>query len=173
MIEPVTGADLAAYTQGQVSAGDPVAEQAVADALAAVRSYCGWHVIGRQTETLTVNGNGFGLLTLRTMHVVDVIEVREFGELVPADAYRWSDSGMLRKKSGRWPDEFRCITVELTHGYERAADVRGVVLSVAAREATNPFRFTNQSVGGMSFGHAGFGLMADEYARLDPYRIGN
>ncbi|QQM15104.1 head-to-tail adaptor [Gordonia phage TinaLin] len=166
-----TGADLSLFTQGQVPAG-PAADKLVAGALKAVQAYCGWHVIGERTEVLTLDGSGHQRMQLPSTYVTNIARITEDGEELPASAYRWQRDGLIRKRVGVWLDEYAAVEVELTHGYADAEDVAGVVLAVAAREATNPLALSSQTVGGMSFSHgvAGGGFMADEYAKLDPYR---
>lgn len=168
----LTGADLALYTGGQVQAG-PQADKLLAVALSAIRTYCGWHVLGERTETLTLDGSGTQELQLPSVRVTDISAVVEDDETLPASAYRWSGAGLVRKRVGVWSDEYRSIEVTLTHGYADgdAADVEGVVLALAAREASNPLALTSEAVGAMSFSHGVIGgLMDHEYAKLDRYR---
>ncbi|ANA85560.1 head-to-tail adaptor [Gordonia phage Splinter] len=148
------------------------ADRLVAGALSAVRTYCGWHVLGERSETLTLDGSGHQRMQLPSTFVTAVTRVAEDGEDLPATAYRWQRDGLIRKRVGVWLDEYAAVEVELTHGYAEADDVVRVVLAVAAREATNPLALSSQTVGGMSFSHGvtGGGFMADEYAALDPYR---
>ncbi|AXQ65132.1 head-to-tail connector complex protein [Gordonia phage Schmidt] len=170
MPDILTGADLERFTDGEVVAGAQ-ADMAVEGALAAVRTYCQWHVLGERTETLVLNGSGTQELTLPTTRVVEVLEVREDGELLPERAWSWSADGALRKRVGCWSDEFRSVEVKLTHGHETAPDVVRVVLALAARNADNPLARKSEAVGSMSFGRdAVGGFFADEYRQLDPYR---
>lgn len=152
----------------------PDADEQLAAALAAVRRYCGWHIFPEVTETITVDGTGGELLHLPTLKVVDVHGVRETtGDQWSHCTITWSAAGMLRKRHGRFTDEFRGVEVSLTHGFAEAPDVVKIVGDVAFRELSNPHRRSSLKVGERqeSFGLAAAGLFGTEFAVLDQYRL--
>ena len=92
-----------------------------------VRQYCGWHIAPSVTETLTLDGPGGSLLRLPSLYVTAVTEVVNRGSVVTDP--QWSQHGMVR---GRWTDQFRGITVTLTHGYDECpADIMAVLEHMA------------------------------------------
>jgi hypothetical protein len=143
-VEPLaTVADLEKSVQRSV---DPEAGRlALESASGLVRDYCGW-AISRTTETFTVDGSGTTLLSLPTLHLVDVSAVRMGGAELAAsptgwtgpEEYSWSARGQLYRAYG-WPDIFRHIEADVTHGYDVIPDaVRAVVLGLAGATAFNP-----------------------------------
>lgn len=153
----------------------PDAEAQLDAALAAVRRYCGWHIFPEVTETLLVDGSGGAQLHLPTLRIVDLHEVRELaGDSWATSTVTWSSAGMLRKRHGRFTDEWRGVEVALTHGFAEAADVVKIVGDVAFRELSNPHRRSSLRVGERqeSFSLAGAsGLFGTEFAVLDQYRL--
>lgn len=131
-----------------------------AAALAAVHTYCGWHIAPEVEETLTLDGPGAGVLLLPSLHVVGITSIIENGvELDPA-TYQWSESGLVRKGLvmwtthivSRWTAAYRGIEVSLTHGYaQMPADVQSVVDALAKRmSASVPAGVTQKAIGPFS-----------------------
>lgn len=146
-------------------------------ATAAVRSYCGWHVLPVVTEALTLDGTGGQVLQLPSKKVVSVTEVTNDGQSVEAD---WSEAGLLRRKDGGvWSARYGGVTLTIEHGHEAAAEVAGVVAGIASRAAMNPGgNVVNQRAGSQSFTLATAGgsvasipLLATEKELLEPYRL--
>lgn len=151
-----------------------------------VRSYCGWHVVGEITETLTVDGTGARTVHLPTLRVVDVASVAEVTwsgqELVdtvrssPVD-FTWSAHGVLEKRTGCWTRERRGIKATLTHGFAAADDLIGVVIAAAVRHTGSPDGNALARVGEISYQSSGAGaaggsaFLMSEYAILDHYRL--
>lgn len=141
MAEDLTPADVENYTNHRLLASDPEVLRGLNAALARIRRYCGWHVSPVRTETLTVDGPGYGLgghyLVLKTMHIVDLISITEHDE--PTDLANVKESadapGILYKKRCHWACGFSAIEVELEHGYTaaEAADFREAVLALVDR----------------------------------------
>lgn len=137
-------------------------------ASAAIRSYCGWHVMPVVTETLTLDGHGGSILNLPTLRLVSLQEVRVRGAVV--DDVEWSTDGTLR---GDWPDRWRSIEVDIEHGYESVPELLGIVVDAAARafkselgggaETIGPFSFTASEGSTVMYTH--------ELKVLDRYRI--
>lgn len=133
----VTGADLIRVGQGRYT-DDALADETVERVWEAVRAECGWHIGPVRRETLVVDGTAGELLQVRSLRVVQVHSVTELGaELSPAD-YMWSVDGSLKRKNGRWTDEWRGVVVDLEHGHAATPDLDRIVLRVAARELTTP-----------------------------------
>ena len=70
MADP-TVTDVVAYSQGRLEE-DARTTALLAGSLAAARTYCGWHVIGEKTESITVNGPGTNLLVLPTTRLAEI-----------------------------------------------------------------------------------------------------
>lgn len=150
-------------------------------ASAAVQSYCGWHIAPVKTdETLTIDGRGGSHLWLPSKHVVNVSAVTVSGVLVDSTEYDWSEDGFLELRCGSFPTRARSITVTLTHGYAAVpADVAQVVMEVSARAKASPAGALREQAGQVSVDHGrirggltpGGALLAEEMARLDPYKL--
>jgi hypothetical protein len=95
----------------------------VTPGLAAVRSWCGWHVGPSVTETIRVESGGGRVLLLPSLHVTDVTAIRdESGNEVTG--YKWRDNGIVR---GHWRCE-ELYEIDLTHGYETMpSELLGIV----------------------------------------------
>lgn len=151
-------------------AGDGLDEWQLAVASGAIRAYCGWHVAPVQRETLVLDGDGGTILDLPTLRMTGLDEVRVRGVVV--EGVEWSSDGTLR---GRWPDVWRGIEIDLTHGFDEApADLLGVLVDAAARavnstlggagaEVIGPFSFSATEGSTALFGH--------ELAVLDRYAL--
>lgn len=132
------------------------AELALQLASGAVRAFCGWD-LAEQTGTLTAAGSGTIVLTLPTMHLTQVIEVRiggvamvDIGPLYLAATKR----GQIIRYAG-WPDMVD-IEVDCVHGYDPIPDViKLVTLEQAARAMNNPQGLLQATVGSVSRTWAG------------------
>ena len=121
MTEPLIGADLASYREGDD-------DLTVAAALAAARSYCGWHIAPSVTETLTLYPVG-GVLILPTLHATAVVVTTADGTVVPAEDYELTPSHISFR--GTWYGT-GAVTVTLTHGHaELPADLKSAILGNA------------------------------------------
>lgn len=131
-----------------------------------VRGRCGWHIAPTITETVTLDGNGGRTITLDTLHLTDVTGVMVSGAPMEVE---WSELGMLRHPT-RWPDQWRAVTVTITHGYQSVpADLAKVVAEAISRlpapgtpgrEKIGPFEYVNDAL-----------FMPDELATIDRYRL--
>ena len=94
----------------------------------AIRDYCGWHVSPSRTCVFTGNGEG-RLLVLPAMAVTAVEYVRIDGE----DAeFEWMSNGLVRLKSGRFPDSWRSVECRYTAGYDSASVLGEIVAQIAS-----------------------------------------
>lgn len=126
---------------------EPVPE--VTAGLAAVRSWCGWHIAPSLSETCKVEGEGSRVLLLPSLFVSAVDEVRnEAGTVIPATDYKWRPNGVVR---GCWSRE-DLYSLDVTHGYETmpaelqsvidSIDTSGVGQRSATSESAGPFSRT-------------------------------
>lgn len=116
----------------------------VTPGLAAVRSWCGWHIAPSVTESIKVEGEGGRVLLLPSLHVTDVTAIRnESGD--ETSGWKWRENGIVR---GCWTcDEL--YEVDLTHGYTNMPaelvniidqiDGEGVGARIATSQSTGPF----------------------------------
>lgn len=148
-------------------------------AQASVRAYCGWHIAPNVEQTVTLDGEGGTLLMLPSPHVTDVSAITVDGEDIK-DRADWSGNGMIRLRSGRFPDRFRSVQVTFRHGYDpdEVPDVQSIILKLANRAATGPGVVSSQSTNGSSVtyltaGGAPLGtpLLQIEKEALAPYRM--
>jgi hypothetical protein len=117
------------------------------------------------TETIYLDGSGTKVILMPGLPVYAVGSVTEGGTaLTVHDDFEWSADGILRRVSGCWAQKFRNVAVNYTHGFVAVpAEVRLLVLRVAARGFVNPTATTNESMGGYS---AGYGFDATRQAAL-------
>ena len=133
----ITPADIA--SAGVVPADLPGLDAAIDAAVDAIRTYCGWHVWPERDETITLDGEGGSVLTLPTMHLADLAEIREHGAVVDASAYEWSRTGDVKRVAGRWTRRWRGLEVDLVHGYASVpAALRMLVVDSVADAVSSP-----------------------------------
>lgn len=183
---PVDGETAQAMSGGMLLADSAGSVASVRRILDWVNRYCGWHVVGERTETLTVDGTGETTVHLPTLRLVEVVEVVEDswsgGELTtttrsaPAD-YTWSVHGIVERRTGCWTRERRGVHVTCTHGFEVADALLGVVIAAAVRHASTPDGNALSRVGDISYQSSGASaaggsaFLQSEYAVLDHYRL--
>lgn len=169
----VTPADVAAGSGGQVTAEDPRLPVLIAAATDAIRLWCGWHVAPVITETLTLDGEGSPSLRIPSGRVLDVSAVRIDGETQPKDTWDFSQAGMLRLRHGTFPDRFRSIDVDLTHGYQTAPALAAVITRAVLATCASPMGATREQAGSISitWARAGMTLSGEDRADLAPYRL--
>jgi hypothetical protein len=144
-----TAAELQTHLQRLV---DPaVADLAIANATSAAQAYCGW-ALAREEATFQLEGDGGSRLTLPTLYLHAVDEVR-VGDLVMAGL---DLSGVVAYKKGQlyrpegWPLH-SIVEVDCEHGYDPLPDVlKLVVLDVATRSVSNPEALSAATVGAVS-----------------------
>lgn len=129
----LTAADVTQYTGGRLTAGAETTRLLDA-ALKTVRRYCGWRVTPTTVETLTLDGPGSRLLSLPTMHLVELQSITEDGVALTVGDLYVSSRGLVRKKSGAcWSCRYGALTVTMNHGYEDATDWQSAVLDLVDR----------------------------------------
>lgn len=179
-----TVGELENHLQRDVDQG--YAEQALALASGAARAYCGWD-LARETATLRVDGNGTSILSLPTLNLIDVHEIRINGVAVDMQYVHWSPRGQIfwwrgdpptsTRWRGGWP-EFGVIEADVDHGYDPIPDlIKLVVLDLAACRQSNPEGLASATVGQVSKswstggGSSEYGLSELHAVLLDRYRI--
>lgn len=152
----------------------------LAQASAAVRAYCGWHIAPLLTgAVVVVDGNWSRTVGLPTLHLVGVASVTENGEPVDLAEISWSTYGALQR-SCRWTPRRRGISAVIDHGYETVPEeVGAVVCSMVTRAGSNPLGVVREQTGPFSVTYpqsapnqaGGMSLWASEKDILGPYRI--
>ena len=114
-------------------------------AVVSVRRYCRWHIAPPVTETVRANVDGC-TVRLPSLHVTDVATVTAVDAGSAVSGWRWSAEGSI---SGAFPQGFRTVDVEFTHGYPVAevADVLAVVVSICRRLAAGGLAASGGSTG--------------------------
>lgn len=176
----VTEEQVVAASKGAVTMGDPRVAPIVEAVSAAIRRYCGWVVAPQSTEVLILDGNGGDTIHLPSLHVVSVSGLEFEGRPVPEDQYDWSQSGMIRLRSGEVPDRFRSVKVTLKHGFDMVPDLAQVGIQLALNALSSPMGATREQAGQVSVSWAynegvsgGLTLTARDRALLDRYRLPN
>jgi hypothetical protein len=153
----------------QTTVAPATAELAVAGASGAVRAYCMWN-ISREATTFHAVGDGSPLLTLPTLLLESVSQVRISGTAIAVTA---PQPRVLRHGQlvyDLWPSG-ELIEVDVVHGYDPAPDVvRLVALTVAARIVNNPDNFKTAASGSISRSYDP-GLCALDERLLAPFRL--
>lgn len=134
-MEPLASVvELETHLQREVDAA--AGQLAVTLASGAVRAYCGWD-LARETTTFYVTGNGGSLLTLPTLWLLSVDEIRAGVNVV--DPARWPyDYSRKGQVWGSWAagTEYQ---IDVVHGYEPIPDLlKLVTLDLASKNLNNP-----------------------------------
>lgn len=162
--------ELNAHVQREVDG--EVAELALDLASGIVRAFCQWGISAEAT-TFTVDGSGHSVLSLPTLHLVSVEEVRLLGVPLVIGPESWSERGQLWRREG-WPSVFRNVEVDCHHGYrpsEMPAAVRAVVLTIAAGRIHNTEGLRSKTVGDTSRTYFAPELSPLQMAQLAEYRM--
>lgn len=144
-----TVGELENHLQRQVDP-DPGA-QALQLASGAVRAFCKWD-ISEETTTLVGEGAGWMVLTLPTLNLTAVDEVRIEGTVIDItpSAMSWSKRGQLYRPTLGWP-QWAQVEVDCTHGYDPIPDMlKLVTLDLAARVMANPEQLVSATTGAVS-----------------------
>lgn len=145
------------------SVDDVQAQQMLDLSSAAVRAYCGWNVT-REDTTFYFEGNGTGSVSLPTLELIEVHQVRANGAVLDTTKWpiiwsrkgqgsigRWhGNPGQWQGSIGGWPRGVQ-YAVDLTHGYDPVPDLlKLVTLDLAARQISNPQSLVSATVGQVS-----------------------
>jgi hypothetical protein len=138
--------DVAAYTNGRLSAGDPQTQDMLDAALTAARVDVGWHVspvvFG---DVVTLDGPGGCKLRLPfTQKIVNLTQVIDAGvtldltagtgDVIQSAQVPW----LLIRRNGNWSSNYADIQVTLDHGFTEAeaADWRRAILTLVDQMST-------------------------------------
>lgn len=151
-------------------------QQALDAALAAVRSYCGWHIAPSQSDTATVFSPDGARLFVQTLNLTAVTSVTQDGVAVDLDTVALERYGVIGRTLGY---SFRCglpVEVVFTHGYaELPADVKDVVLALAQRSISDTRGMVPRTGGAgasmVVMENYGSQLGVGDKAKLAPYTI--
>ena len=141
-------------------------------AQAAIRRECGWHVMPNAALTGVLNTRGGTVIRLPARHVTSIESLTDRDGNKLAYAYD-PETGLVESLSGGFPVGVAAIRYAIHAGYDDAPDVQQVLASMAKRMALTPVGLVkSQSVNGSSASYDAATLMADEKARLKPYKLG-
>lgn len=141
-------------------------------AQAAIRRYCGWHVTPNVRLTGFLNTRGGTVLHLPARHVTTVNSLTSRAGTPLIYAYE-SESGLVELLNGNLPVGIAAVSYDIEAGYDDCPDVLAVLINAAKRAASAPAGMvTSQSANGASASYDVVTLMRDEYAKLNPYRLG-
>jgi len=140
----------------------------------AVRDYCGWHVTPELECTYIGQGEG-NLLMLPCMGVTGIVSLTVNGSAVTE--YEWTRAGMVRLKSGAFPDSWRSVTCVFTAGYTSTAVAQTVAqIALNALVAAPGVREEHAGEVGITYNQTGSGIsggvsiLGRDKEILAPYR---
>jgi hypothetical protein len=146
-------ASLATVEELETYLGRALTDQAQAQALldmasSSVRTYCGWE-LSKTTATMYQEGAGTSLMTLPTLCLTDVIELRADGVFQDPAKYpiKWSRKGQIW---GYWMCTVQ-YEFDVEHGYDPIPDVlKLVTMDLTSKSLSNPEGLTSATTGQVS-----------------------
>jgi hypothetical protein len=109
-------------------------QQALDDAVATVRAFCGWHIAPPLSETVTVHSTDGLSVFVETLRLTEVTTVTQDSIVIDPATYTFERYGVITRTAGYCFDRCTTVTLDVTHGYDDwPADVKSVVLSLAQR----------------------------------------
>ena len=151
-------------------------KQAVLDTVSsAIRDWCGWHVSPSLDCAYTGEGEG-RLLVLPAMGVTDITSLEIDGATI--GEYEWTAAGMVRLKSGAFPDVWRSVECFYTAGFSAGA-IGQVVAQIASNALVASPGVANERAGNVTITYnqtgagitGGVSLLPRDYALLAPYKL--
>lgn len=152
--------------------GSKLTQESIDLAVATIRRLAGWHVFPQRTETIRCDSPGDPMVLLPTKCLVGIESIKVDGETVVFTDEDWSPDGMV------WIDTLtparngrpRRIEATITHGYESAGDLIGLVAAMAGR-ATAPAQ--GYTVGRINVGAPGaITPQSTEWRIIDEIKLG-
>ncbi|MBB6172179.1 hypothetical protein HNR23_002239 [Nocardiopsis mwathae] len=133
---------------------------------------CGWPIERHTVDGEEYDGHGGRVLTLHTMRLRQVHEVRVDGK--PVAGYRVSHRYAQLHHPHGWPQGFGRITVDYTAGYDPVPDnLAALAVGLAARAASVPAGVVSETVDRLTVRYAqATALDPLDEAALDRYRLG-
>lgn len=114
--------DLTSPTEMTHLPGAPFTAAEVDGAVAALRTYLGWHIAPVKTETVSMDVlPAEQVLRLPTRKLESVVAVRRTSDAVvyTATVYEVSKArARVRRKGAYWPDGYEAVEVDMTHGFD-------------------------------------------------------
>lgn len=131
--------DLANFLQVTIDAGNAAATRAIAEATAAIVTYCGQTIEKVEDDEYTFDvPAGQSKLFLPELPVIAVSEVVEDGEELDADDhYKLGNHGILYRVNAKWVSGIQIVTVTYDHGY---ATIPEIVKDVCVRAAARSYQ---------------------------------
>ncbi len=171
-----TTADMEQRTGGAIAtATHPFLERELEAATRAIRAHCGWHIAGKEQQTMRRARPYHDQVWLPAMEIASIDEVISNGAVLdPATVEFDPDTGWTSLSA-------RSMMVKFTAGFEEVpAEIVTLALQVAARALGSPLGIVREQAGGVSvtYSQAGFNiaggnqLLAPEFAILTPYKLG-
>lgn len=141
----------------------------------AIRDWCGWHVSPSLDCAYTGEGEG-RLLVLPAMGVTEVTSLEIDG--AATSEYEWTAAGMVRLKSGAFPDAWRSVECYYTAGFSAGA-IGQVVAQIASNALAASPGVANERAGNVTITYnqtgagitGGVSLLPRDYALLAPYKL--
>lgn len=151
-----------------VAADDGRVAAAIAAVSEQIRAWCGWHV-APPCECVW-EGEGEGRIAVLPVAAVSAVKsVRVFGEPVE---FEWKRAGIVRLKSGRFPDAWGSVTCEFTAGYPPEA-VAQVCASMTAAALAASHGISEEHAGSVGITYNKADALLSRYAdQLTPLRLG-
>ena len=158
-----------------LSSSDEQVQAVLNAASAAIRDWCGWHVSPSIECTYTGDGEG-RMLILPAMGVTDVTSLMVDGAAVTD--FEWTAAGMVRLKSGVFPDAWRSVECVYTAGFD-VGPIGQVVAQIASNALVAAPGVANERAGNVSITYnqtgagitGGVSLLPRDYAILAPYKL--
>lgn len=144
--------------------------------VATVRKLCGWHVFPVATTEYSFPWRGDPEFLVPTKRLVSVESVTCGDLSIPNEDivfYPYGEVNLLRRVHGTPWRVARPMTVTMTHGYEDAPGLVGVIAQMLTRAFTSTGGGDgNLTVGNMSYGlSTGITPKSSEWLIIDQYRL--
>lgn len=140
-------------------------------AQSAIRRECGWHVMPNAALSGVVNSRGGRVIRLPARHITSVDSLTDSSGVPLAYAYD-PETGLVEAAGQPFPVGVAAIRYEIHAGHDDCPDVQGVLINAAKRASMAASGVVqSQSVNGSSVTY-NVQLMADELAKLRPYKLG-
>ena len=167
---------LATVEDWPVYAGAPAPEdaQALLDAAAQnIIDFCEWPIGPHSVEGEEYDGEGQRVLTLRSLAVASVDEVRVDDE--PVTDWRLSRRyGQLQRTPGSWPDGFGRISVDYMAGFDPVPpNLVRICVELAAKASSVPLDVSSETMDRRTIRYREAAAVTGlDAAALERYRLG-
>lgn len=171
----IDASEFDAITGGVMSSTTEQKTKKLEGVSSAIRDFCGWHVSPSRTCVFVGTGEG-KMLVLPAMFVSSIEYVRIDGE----DAeFEWQSNGLVRLKSGRFPDSWRSVECRYTAGVDSSSVLGEIVAQIAGNALAAAPGIAEEHAGsvGATYNKTGDGitggvsLLTRDKALLAPYKL--